>query len=126
VPRYSVKVFPGVRIYGGHSRRGKPQDDAIWPVVFIGALVGGVVLWHALGAAIVVLLFVSIAMIDRWWKKRAATKLKLAHEAGWRKSLKTAISPKRSAPPPFSSAGQNARSLSPKQRNLGMLPPPSA
>jgi biopolymer transport protein ExbB/TolQ len=50
-------------------------------VAFIVALVGGVVVWHALGAAIVVLLFVSIAVIDMWWKKRAATKLKLAHEA---------------------------------------------
>jgi hypothetical protein len=49
MPRYSVKVFPGVRVYGGHSRKVAPVPPAFGQVVFclavLGAPIGSIYAW---------------------------------------------------------------------------------
>lgn len=54
MPRYSVKVFPGVRIYGGRSRRRKQGSSGSLWILFLSVavilVVGGVIaLLHAFG-----------------------------------------------------------------------------
>ncbi len=52
MPRYSVKVFPGVRVYGGHSGPRKPTPPQTPSVNAAVALIGWVlmmtfVIWGA-------------------------------------------------------------------------------
>jgi hypothetical protein len=59
MPRYSVKVFPGVRVYGGHSRPRKPPP----PIESLSrtAMIVTTVIAEALGIWLAVALFIMPA-----------------------------------------------------------------
>jgi hypothetical protein len=94
VPRYSVKVFPGVRVYGGGRRQPKGNgyssllDEAVF-VVFglcvLAPLTCDAMHWSMDWAWLFILVMLvgtyAVLRIVKWSKKGAATKRKLAHEA---------------------------------------------
>ena len=94
MPRYSVKVFPGVRVYGGHSRRGSPQVDSdpasealmvVFCLCILAPLTCEAMHWSMDWAWLFILVMLvgtyAVLRIVKWSKKGAATKRKLAHEA---------------------------------------------
>jgi membrane protein insertase Oxa1/YidC/SpoIIIJ len=79
--RFSVKIAPGVRVYGGRSRRRTQQQTAFWMwfwlhTIAIACLIGGTqphvgTGWLVAGIALTIIaVLVDIALISTWQAKR--------------------------------------------------------